>query len=87
VDSKEKAEYVSIFLENIISKKGDAIEIMVPRNNNISIDILNEFKRDRYFIDSEPTVSQLEDEINKIVYTIYAASEDRSVVEEFIGKF
>ncbi|KXB01519.1 hypothetical protein AKJ43_03330, partial [candidate division MSBL1 archaeon SCGC-AAA261D19] len=88
VDTKEKAKFVKLALEGKSFKKGEKIEILVPKSNKIVKEILEEYEKDKKELEEMPTVEELEEEINQIVYDLYDLDEeDIKVIENFLEKF
>jgi type I restriction-modification system DNA methylase subunit len=88
VDSKEKARFVKKSIEGDSVKKGDEIEVLVPRSNAEVKRILEEFEDDKKKLEEMDSVEELEEEINELVYQLYDLDEnDIDVIEDFLEKF
>ena len=88
VDTKEKAEYVRLALEGKSVKKGEKLEILVPKSNSVVKEILKDYTKDKKRLEKGKNVEDLEEEINKLVYELYGLDKkDQKVIEEFLGKF
>lgn len=88
VDTEEKALFIKKALEGKSVRKGEKIEILVPRSNEVVKEILEEYRNDKEKLKEMPTVEELEGEINEIVYDLYDLNEeDIEVIEDFLEKF
>jgi len=88
VDNKEKAKFVKLALEGDSVKKNDKIEVLVPKSNSDVKKILQEYEKDKEKLEEMPTIEELEEEINEIVYELYGLDkEDIEVIEKFLQKF
>jgi hypothetical protein len=88
VDTQEKAEFVRMALQGQKVKKGEEVEVLVPKSNQAVKDILQEYEDDEQRLEELPTVEELEEEINEIVYDLYGLEEeDVEVIEEFLETF
>ncbi|MFQ6120920.1 MAG: hypothetical protein ACE5KE_13685, partial [Methanosarcinales archaeon] len=70
IDSMQKAEYVKLCLEDKDFIKQNEIKILIPKNNKVISEIIKELENDKRLMELEP-ISNIEDEINKIVYALY----------------
>jgi len=87
VETKARAEYISISLTGKNVKIGEKLKILIPTDENKVRDILKEYKADKKQLEKLP-ISKLEDEINELVYELYGLDvKDRKVIEEFLMKF
>ena len=88
LDTKEKALFVKKALEGDSASKGDEIEILVPRSNSDVKKILQEYEDDKEKLEEMPSVEELEEEINELVYDLYNLDEQEvEVIEDFLEKF
>jgi len=88
VDTEEKAEFVKKSFEGDSVKKGEKIEILVPKSNQDVKEILEEYRKDKEKLEEMPSIEELEEEINEIVYELYGLDEeDIDVIEDFLEKF
>ncbi|MBN1762658.1 MAG: N-6 DNA methylase [Methanomicrobia archaeon] len=87
VDSKPKADYVVAALKGKRAKKDEKLQLLVPKNDAIIEAILKELEEDKAQTKS-PSVTELEAEINELVYKLYGLNdEDIKVIEEFLERF
>ena len=87
VDSVAKADYVVTTLKGTRAKKDEKTQILIPKSDAIVEEILKKLESDKAQIKS-PSVTELEDEINGLVYTLYGLNEkDVGVIEGFFGRF
>ncbi len=88
VDSEEKAEFVKKTLEDDSVKKDEEIEVLVPKSNSDVKQILEKYEEDKEKLEEMPSIEELEEDINEIVYELYGLEEkDIEVIEEFLEKF
>lgn len=88
VNTEGKARFVKLALEGKSVKKDGKIKVLVPKSNKVVKEILKEYEKDKKKLEEMPSVEELEDEINQIVYDLYGLSEeDVEVIEEFLEKF
>ncbi|MFW6196246.1 MAG: Eco57I restriction-modification methylase domain-containing protein [Thermoplasmatota archaeon] len=88
VDTEEKAGFVEKALKEDSVRKGEKIEILVPKSNKVVKEILEEYRKDKQKLDEMPPVEELEEEINQIVYDLYDLDDkDIEVIENFLEKF
>jgi len=75
-------------LEGDSANKGDEIETLVLRNNSDVEKVLQEYEDDKEKLGEMPSVEELEEEINELVYDLYGLDEDEiEVIEDFLKKF
>ena len=87
LETKARAEYISIALAGKNVKKGEKVKILIPRDENKVEEILKEYKEDKKHLEKLP-ISKLEEEINELVYELYGLDEkDKEVIEDFLMKF
>jgi len=87
VDSTAKADYVVTALKGTRAKKDEKKQILIPKSDAIVEEILNKLEGDKAQIKS-PSVAELEDTINGLVYTLYGLNEkDVKVIEDFLRRF
>jgi hypothetical protein len=87
VESEIKADYVVTALKGTRAKKGEKKHVLIPKSDAIVEEILNKLESDKAEIKS-PSVAELEDEINGLVYTLYGLNEnDVAVIEDFLSRF
>jgi hypothetical protein len=87
VYSTAKADYVVTTLKGTRAKKDEKKRILIPKSDAIVEEILNNLESDKAQIKS-PSVAELEDEINGLVYTLYGLNEeDVKVIEDFLKRF
>lgn len=88
VDTKEKAKFVTLALEGKSFKKNEKAEILIPKSNTVVKKILEEYENDKKELQGAPSVEELENQLNKIVYKIYGLKEKEiKIVEDFLKKF
>lgn len=88
VDSEIKAEFVKSALKGKKVGKNEKIQLLLPKSDFITKEIIEEWKKDKKKIKEEPTISTLENEINELVYRLYNLNdEDKKIIEEFLSKF
>ena len=87
VDSTAKADYVVTALKGTRAKKDEKKQILIPKSDAIVEEILNKLEGDKAQIKS-PSVAELEDAINGLVYTLYGLNEkDVGVIDDFLRRF
>ncbi len=87
VESSAKADYVITALKGTRAKKDEKKQILIPKSDAIVEEILNNLESDKAQIKS-PSVAELEDAINGLVYTLYGLNEkDVEVIDDFLGRF
>ncbi|RKX92531.1 MAG: hypothetical protein DRP84_09855 [Spirochaetes bacterium] len=87
INSKIKREYVLESLKGKKFSKDQEIKILLPRSDKDMETILKQHKEDKKRLEKIP-ISELEDEINDLVYELYGLDEeDRKVIEEFLERF
>ncbi len=87
VETKAKANYLLMALEERKVRKGEKIKILVPKDEKIVKEILEKYEKDKKQLDALP-ISRLEDKINELVYELYGLNEnDKKVIEEFLERF
>ena len=75
-------------MEGDSANKGDEIETLVLRNNSDVEKVLQEYEDDKEKLGEMPSVEELEEEINELVYDLYGLDEDEiEVIEDFLKKF
>lgn len=86
VNSFEKAEYLSNVLDGKKIKKGDKVDILVPKNNYIVKEILDNYKNDlKNFKGNE--IDKLESEIDRLVYNLYGLNKrEKQIIEDYLNK-
>lgn len=88
LDTKEKARFVKKALVGDSASKGEEIEILVPRSNSDVKEILQEYEDDKEKLEEMPSVEELQEEINELVYDLYELNDEEiDVIEDFLGKF
>jgi seryl-tRNA synthetase len=79
---------VKLALEGDSADKGEKIEILVPRSNSDVKEILQEYEEDKEKLEDMPSVEELEEEINELVYGLYDLDDEEiKVIEDFLEKF
>ena len=87
VDSTAKADYVVTALKGTRAKKDEKKQVLIPKSDAIVEEILKKLESDKAQIKS-PSVAELEDAINGLVYTLYGLNEnDVEVIDEFLRRF
>ncbi len=87
VDSTAKANYAVTALKGTRAKKDEKKQVLIPKSDAIVEEILNNLESDKAQIKS-PSVAELEDEINELVYTLYGLNEkDVEVIANFLRRF
>jgi hypothetical protein len=87
VDSPAKERYIVEALRGKRARKGEEIQIKLPRSDRAVEKIIERLEEDREELEGNP-ISRLEDEINEQVYQLYGLNEnDVKVIEEFLEKF
>lgn len=86
-ESEAKANYIVTALEGKSAKKGEKLQLLIPKSDTIIEAILKELDDDKAQAKS-PSVAELEAEINELVYQLYGLTEDDiKVIEDFLRKF
>ncbi len=87
MDSSAKANYVVTVLKGTRAKKDEKKQVLIPKSDAIVEEILNKLESDKAQIKS-PSVAELEDAINGLVYTLYGLNEkDVKVIDDFLRRF
>ncbi|MDH5266194.1 MAG: N-6 DNA methylase [Candidatus Bathyarchaeota archaeon] len=87
VDTKEKAQYLILALRNRKVNQNETVKILVPRDNSIVTEILENVKKTAEEVKATP-IEQLEEELNELVYQLYSMNEDdKTIIESFLEKF
>ena len=87
VDSTIKADYVVTALKGTRAKKDEKKQVLIPKSDAIVEEILKKLESDKAQIKS-PSVAELEDAINELVYTLYGLNEnDVVVIDDFLRRF
>ncbi len=87
VESEVKADYVVTTLKGKRAKKGEKMLLLIPKSDAIVEGILKKLEEDEAKTKS-PSVAELEEEINEIVYKLYGLNEeDVKVIEDFLRRF
>ena len=82
-----KADYVATALKGKNAKKGEKKQILVPKSDAIVEGMLKKLEEDKARIKS-PSVAELEEEINELVYELYGLNEkDINVIDNFLRRF
>jgi hypothetical protein len=87
-DSKEKCDFIVYALSKAAPapKKGESIEILIPRSNTLVTKILEMYKLDLKGLECQQ-IELLEQEINDIVYRLYDVDCGKDVIDKFLKKF
>lgn len=86
-ESESKVRYIVTALKGKSAHKGEKIQILVPKSTGVVEEILKRLEEDRAGTKS-PSVAELEEEINDLVYRLYGLNEDDvKVVEDFLRRF
>jgi hypothetical protein len=86
-ESEVKANYIVTALKGKSAKKDEKKQVLIPKSDAIVEEILNKLESDKAQIKS-PSVAELEDEINELVYTLYGLNEnDVEVIDDFLRRF
>jgi hypothetical protein len=87
VDSTAKADYVVTTLKGTRAKKDENKQVLIPKSDAIVEEILNNLVGDKAQT-KFPSVAELEDAINELVYTLYELNEkDVAVIDDFLRRF
>jgi len=87
LETYEKARYLTLILKNRTVRKGEVIRILLPRDNNIVVRVLEDFNKKIEKL-GKISLSQIEKEIDELAYQLYGLNEgDRVIVEDFLKKF
>ena len=87
INSKIKREYVLESLKGRKFSKDQEIKILLPRSDKDVETILKRYREDKKRLE-KILISELEDEINDLVYELYGLDEEgRKVIEEFLERF
>ncbi|NQE06545.1 hypothetical protein C5S32_11810 [ANME-1 cluster archaeon GoMg1] len=87
VESKVKANYVVTALKGKNAKKDEKKQILIPKSDAIVEEVLKKLEKDNAKVKS-PSVAELEEEINELVYKLYGLNEkDIKVIEDFLRRF
>jgi hypothetical protein len=85
-ESRLKADYVVTALKGKNAKKDEKKLILIPKSDAIVEEILKKLEEDKAMIKS-PTLAELEEEINVLVYKLYGLNEeDVKVIEDFLRR-
>jgi type I restriction-modification system DNA methylase subunit len=86
LETEQRARYLVLALKNAVPVE-QTIHIMIPRDDDVVSELLRKFDSDERDA-SEPSVLQLEDELNKVVHRIYEVlKEDDSLIDLFLTRF
>jgi hypothetical protein len=83
VDFVAKADYVVMALKGTRAKRDEKKQVLIPKSDAIVENILNNLESDKAQIKS-PSVAELEDTINGLVYAFYGLNEKDG---DLTGKF
>lgn len=84
---KAKANYIVTPLKGKRAKKDEKKQILIPKNDAIIEAILKNLEVDKAKTKS-PSVAELEEEINELVYKLYGLNErDVKVIENILKRF
>ena len=87
VETKVKSDYVYLALEGRKTKKGQRIEVQVPRDGSEASGIVLEHKKDLDQLRTQ-SKSDLMAEIDDLVFNLYGLSvDDKKTVEKYLLKF
>ena len=87
VESKVKADYVVAALKGKRARKDEKMQLLIPKSDTIVEEILKKWEEDRTKTES-PSIAELEEEINDLVYKLYGLNEkDVKVIEDFLRRF
>jgi hypothetical protein len=87
VESAVKANYVVAALKGKRAKKDEKNQILIPKSDAIVEEILKKLEEDKAKTKS-PSVAELEEEINELVYKLYGLNEkDINVIDGFLRRF
>jgi len=87
VESKIKADYVFATLKGKSAKKDEKMQILIPKSDAIVEEVLKKMEEDKAKTES-PSVAELEEEINELVYKLYGLNEnDVKVIDDFLRRF
>jgi uroporphyrinogen-III synthase len=85
--AKVKANYIVTALKGKSAKKDEKEQILIPKSNAIVEEILKKLEEDKANTKSL-SVTELESEINGLVYKLYGLDEKNvKVIEEFLSRF
>jgi len=87
VESEIKANYVVTALKGKSAKKEEKKQLLIPKSDAIVEEILKKLEEDKAKTKS-PSVAELEEEINELVYELYGLNEDDvKVIDDFLRRF
>jgi hypothetical protein len=87
VGSEVKTKYVVTALRGKSTKKDEKMQLLIPKSDTIVEEILKNLENDKAKI-KDPSVDELEEEINELVYKLYGLNEkDVKVIEDFLRRF
>jgi type I restriction-modification system DNA methylase subunit len=87
VESEAKVDYVVTALKGKSAKKDEKMQLLIPKSDTIVEEILKKLEEDKAKTKS-PSVAELEEEINELVYKLYGLNEkDVKVIEDFLRRF
>ena len=87
IESKIKADYAVAALKGKRTKKDEKLQLLIPKSDTIVEEILKKLEEDNAKTKS-PSVAELEEEINELVYKLYGLNEkDVKVIEDFLRRF
>ena len=85
-ESKVKADYVVAALIGKRAKKDEKLQILIPKSDTVTEAILRNLEEDKAKTKS-PSVAELEEEINELVYKLYGLNEeDIRIIEDFLRR-
>lgn len=91
VNTEEKAEYVRQALSGNNVKQDEQIEVLVPRNNEGAIELLDARKKDLETMDMVDSIKEIEHRIDDTIYELYFGAdpnpEHREVINRFLDRF
>jgi len=84
---KVKANYIVTALKGKSAKKDEKKQLLIPKSDAIVEEVLKKMEDDKARIKS-PSVAELEEEINELVYELYGLNEeDVKVIDDFLRRF
>ena len=87
VETRARADFLITALTGKKVKKGEKCKVLIPKDEHVIHEILQEYKNDKKQLEEFP-ISRLELEIDELVYELYGLDDnDRTVIEEFLQKF
>ncbi len=84
LETRARAEYLSIALSGQNVKKGEKVKVFVPKDEHIVEEVLDEYQHDAELLERTP-IHEAESEINELVHKLYSLDKnDVRIIEEVL---